>query len=136
MPAPEQVKATIYLEKEAALAGNVDKAVTLWSPNGSVRDANNTADDTSDDHVWAGAGAVRRRYEQEFAHHKYLDLRHVDASVVISGDTATVVNDLYATIETPSGLQHVFLSKGDRWRLVREQEGWRILDLEVNRAPR
>ena len=56
--------------------------------------------------------------------------------MVIEGDRAVVVNDLHAVIETPTGIQRVFLSRGDRWTFRRGEKGWRITELIVNRAPR
>jgi hypothetical protein len=73
---------------------------------------------------------------EEFASHRYLSLSHDDASVVIDDHDAVVVNDLHAVLRTPSGVQRVYLSKGDRWTLVRGAQGWRIKELIVNRAPR
>jgi ketosteroid isomerase-like protein len=130
------VRAALYFEKDAALRGDVEAAMKLWSPVGVVRDANYTQDDPSDDTVWVGLDQIRRRYVQEFSRHQYLGLQHSDASVFIEGDTARVDNDLHATIRTPTGIQQVFLSKGDRWMFVRDQNGWRIRELVMNRAPR
>ncbi len=131
-----QIKADLYFEKEAALRGDADRAMRLWAPDGVVRDANYTVSDPSDDRVWVGHDQVRRRYVEEFARHHYLELRHSDASVFIQGDTAVIVNDLRATIRTPSGIQHVFLSRGDRWTFVKGKDGWKIVELVLNRAPR
>ena len=101
-----------------------------------MRDANYTKDDPSDDTVWVGLDGVRRRYVEEFARHHYLSLAHTDASVIIEGDRAVVVNDLSAVIETATGIQRVYLSRGDRWTFIRGAKGWRISELIVNRAPR
>jgi cellulose synthase/poly-beta-1,6-N-acetylglucosamine synthase-like glycosyltransferase len=135
-PPETQVKAALYMEKEAALEGSVEKALRLWDSSGVIRDARNTAGDPSDDVVWVGFDAVRRRYAQEFARHRYLSLRHSDASVVIEGDSAVVVNDLNAVLQTPSGIQNVYLTRGDRWTLVRRAKGWKIRELILNRSPR
>jgi cellulose synthase/poly-beta-1,6-N-acetylglucosamine synthase-like glycosyltransferase len=139
VPAPaasSAVRAALYFEKEAAMSGDVEGAVRLWSPDGVVRDANYTLGDSSDDTLWIGLGDIRRRYMQEFARHQYLELRHSDASVFIEGDTAVVVNDLHAKLRTPTGVQDVFLSRGDRWKFVLGPDGWRITELVMNRAPR
>ncbi len=136
VPAEGAIKAAIYFEKQAALAGSVDDALRLWSVRGVVRDANYTPEDTSDDRVWVGINAIRRRYAEEFARHRYLSLQHSDASIVIEGDSAYVVNDLRATIRTPAGVQQVYLARGDRWTLVRKGDRWQIVELVVNRAPR
>lgn len=135
-PPEAEVKATLFFEKEAALLGDVDAALRLWEPDGVIRDLANTPDDPSDDRVWAGSAALRRRYEEEFARRRYLSLSHSSASVVIEGNRATVVNDLIAEIETPTGRQQVALARSDRWELVRGAHGWRIHELLVNRAPR
>jgi cellulose synthase/poly-beta-1,6-N-acetylglucosamine synthase-like glycosyltransferase/ketosteroid isomerase-like protein len=130
------VRAALYFEKEAAVKGDVEAALRLWSPDGVIRDANYTLDDPTDDTVWVGTDEIRERYTQEFARHQYLELRHSDASVIIEGDTAVVVNDLHAKLRTPAGVQDVFLSRGDRWKFVRGPHGWRIAELIMNRAPR
>lgn len=135
-PDETQVKATLYLEKEAALKGSVEDALRLWDSSGVVRDARSTSGDPTDDSVWVGIGAVRRRYAEEFARHRYLSLHHTDASVVIEGDSAIVVNDLHAVLKTPSGVQEVSLTRGDRWTLVRGERGWRFRELILNRSPR
>jgi hypothetical protein len=131
-----EVRATLYFEKRAALSGDVAAALRLWEPDGVIRDANFTPDDAADDRVWAGADQLRRRYADEFARHRYLSLSHTDASVLIEGGRAVVVNDLVAEIETPTGRQRVFLARSDRWTLERSLNEWRIRELVVNRAPR
>jgi cellulose synthase/poly-beta-1,6-N-acetylglucosamine synthase-like glycosyltransferase len=134
---PEQLIRTVqYFEKRAALEGNVEAALALWDPGGIVRDENYTPSDPTDDRVWTGLEGVRQRYNEEFAVHHYLSLAHIDASVFIEGDRAVVVNDLQAEIETPTGIQKVYLSRGDRWTFARGRTGWRITELVVNRAPR
>jgi cellulose synthase/poly-beta-1,6-N-acetylglucosamine synthase-like glycosyltransferase len=136
-PPPETlIKAVQYFEKRAALQGDVDAALALWDPQGVIRDENYTPSDPADDRVWVGLEGVRRRYTEEFAARRYLSLAHTDASVIIEGDRAVIVNDLQALIETPAGIQRVFLSRGDRWTLTRGEKGWRISELIVNRAPR
>ena len=135
--APEaQIKGLIYLEGRSALHSSVDDALRLWSPDGVIRDENYTPHDSTDDRVWAGAPAIRERYRAEFAQRHYLKLAHTDASVVVEGDRATVVNDLRAEILTAEGVQRVFLSRGDRWTFRKGENGWRIAELVVNRAPR
>jgi cellulose synthase/poly-beta-1,6-N-acetylglucosamine synthase-like glycosyltransferase len=131
-----QVKATLYLEEQAALRGSVERALALWEPNGIVRDANYTPADSSDDRIWSGREGIRQRYVEEFAQHRYLSLAHTSASVVIEGNRAVVVNDLRAELRSGRGVQFVFLAKGDRWIFHRSPEGWRIAELTVNRAPR
>jgi cellulose synthase/poly-beta-1,6-N-acetylglucosamine synthase-like glycosyltransferase len=135
--APEaEVKAIIYMESSAALRGDVESAVLLWDRDGIIRDANYTPDDPSDDRTWVGLDAIRERYRIEFQQRRYLKLAHTDASIVIEGDRATVVNDLKAELLTLQGIQRVFLSRGDRWSFQKEPDGWKIVELVVNRAPR
>jgi cellulose synthase/poly-beta-1,6-N-acetylglucosamine synthase-like glycosyltransferase/ketosteroid isomerase-like protein len=131
-----QVKAMLYLEGQAALDGDVESAVRLWSPSGVIRDANYTVADTSDDRTWVGPDAIRQRYQREFQERHYLRLAHTDASVFLEGDSAIVVNDLRAEIMSPRGIQRVFLSRGDRWTFRKEEDGWKIAELVVNRSPR
>ncbi|HEY6866658.1 MAG TPA: glycosyltransferase [Candidatus Eisenbacteria bacterium] len=135
-PPETQIKAVLYLEKEAALRGNVGAAMALWDPAGTIRDENGTARDTTDDRVWSGLESLRRRYAEEFASRRYLSLSHADASMVIEQDRAVVVNDLSAEIRTAAGTQRVYLSRSDRWTFIRTPDGWRIHELVVNRAPR
>ena len=135
-PPEGQVKSLVYLEGRAALRGDVDAALQPWSKNGVIRDANYTLADTTDDRVWIGMDAIRARYRDEFKERRYLQLSHSDASVVFEGDRAVVVNDLRAEILTLQGVQRVYLSRGDRWTFRREEDGWRIAELVVNRAPR
>jgi cellulose synthase/poly-beta-1,6-N-acetylglucosamine synthase-like glycosyltransferase len=136
-PQPEAlIKAVQYFEREAALDGNVEAALALWDPQGVVRDENYTPSDPTDDRVWVGLDGVRRRYAEEFAKRRYLSLEHIEASVLIEGDRAVIVNDLRARIRTPAGIQRVYLSRGDRWTFTRGDKGWRITELIVNRAPR
>jgi cellulose synthase/poly-beta-1,6-N-acetylglucosamine synthase-like glycosyltransferase/ketosteroid isomerase-like protein len=135
--APEAAaKAIVYLEGRAALHQQVDEAVRLWDANGVIRDANYTLADTLDDHVWVGQDAIRERYRAEFQARRYLELAHTDASVFVQGDQAVIVNDLRAEILGGEGVQRVYLSRGDKWTLRKEADGWRIVELVVNRSPR
>ena len=129
----EEVKAMLYLERQSALQGDVEQALELWDPAGYVVDARNT-DSSGDDVLWSGIGRVRKRYADEFARHEYVSLRHSDPTATIHGDTAIVVDDLRATIRTATGIQEVYLPRGDRWTLVRGARGWRIVSLELNRG--
>ncbi len=135
-PTSTQIKAVLFLEEHAALTADVDRAIRLWDHDGLIRDANYTVGDERDDRVWQGAEGIRQRYVQEFSRRRYLSLAHTDASVFIEGDRATVVNDLRAEIQTDTGIQTVFLSRGDRWTFTKRDDGWRITELVLNRAPR
>jgi len=135
-PTATQIKAVLFLEEQASLKADVARAVQLWDRNGVIRDANYTVGDERDDRVWTGAEEIRQRYIQEFSQRRYLSLAHTDASVFIEGDRATVVNDLRAEIQAETGIQTVFLSRGDRWTFTKRSDGWRITELVLNRAPR
>ncbi|MEO5658029.1 MAG: glycosyltransferase family 2 protein, partial [Nitrospiria bacterium] len=135
-PPATQVKAVLFLEEQSALTADVDRAVGLWDADGVIRDANYTVGDEGDDRIWVGAERIRQRYVDEFSQRRYVSLAHTDASAFIEGDRAIVVNDLRAAIQTATGLQTVFLSRGDRWTFTKGQDGWRITELVVNRAPR
>jgi cellulose synthase/poly-beta-1,6-N-acetylglucosamine synthase-like glycosyltransferase/ketosteroid isomerase-like protein len=135
-PPEAEVKAIIYLEAQSAIRGDVESAVGLWDHEGVLRDANYTPADTTDDNVWAGSDAIRERYHKEFRQRRYLKLAHTDASILVEGDRASVVNDLRAEILTLGGIQRVYLSKGDRWTFRKDRDGWKIVELVVNRAPR
>lgn len=135
-PTSTQIKAVLFLEEDAALNADVDRAVRLWDLDGVIRDANYTVNDESDDRIWQGAEGIRERYVREFSQRRYLSLAHTDASVFIEGDRAIVVNDLRAEIQMETGIQTVFLSRGDRWTFTKRKDGWRITELVLNRAPR
>lgn len=135
-PPETYIKAKIFLEERAALAGDVQAAVVLWSHDGIIRDANYTPENEEDDRVWIGLDRIRERYEEEFQLRSYLRLSHQNISSFIEDESAIVVNDLAATLRTDGKLQKVFLSKGDRWTFRKENGEWKITSLTVNRAPR
>jgi hypothetical protein len=131
-----EVKAVMYLEAQSALRGDVEAAVRLWDRDGVLRDSNYTPDDPSDDRWWVGLDAIRDRYRDEFRQRRYLRLAHTDASILIEGEGAAVVNDLRAEILSMQGIQRVYLSRGDRWSFRKGRDGWKITALVVNRALR
>jgi cellulose synthase/poly-beta-1,6-N-acetylglucosamine synthase-like glycosyltransferase len=135
-PDPVQARAVVYSEGRAAMHGDVDAALALWEPDGVIIDQRNTVTDSTDDIVWSGRDQIRRRYEKEFAERHYDFIAHDVASIAISGDRAVIVNDLRADIRTPVGRQQIFLNRGDRWTMKREPDGWRIVELVLNRAER
>jgi glycosyl transferase family 2 len=124
-------------EADAARRQDIDTALALWDTSGVIRDYAFTPQNPDDDHVWSGRDEIRQRYEQEFRLRRYKSLRHLNPVVTFQSDrTATIVNDLDALIESESRAAHVVLDKTDRWTLHRVGAEWRILKLEVNRAPR
>jgi hypothetical protein len=135
-PAPIEIKAIIYEEEETALEADIDRAVALWSEDGSIRDLNFTPDDSRDDRVWSGREAIRQRYQQEFARRRYLRLAHQAIEVVVDGDKAWARNDLEATLWAEPDVEHVRLQGSDWWALRRNGRRWKIVDLTVNSVPR
>jgi hypothetical protein len=126
----------IYIEQDGAIKKDINEILKLWDPNGTIRDANYTPKDTSDDRVWQGLDGIRARYEEEFRTRTYLSLKHHIVSTVVEGDRVTIVNDLSATILHNGKKQKVFLSKGDRWVFRNIDGQWKITSLTVNRALR
>lgn len=124
-------------EADAARRQDIDTALALWDSDGVIRDHGFTPDVPDDDHVWRGRAEIRQRYQQEFELRRYRRIRHLNLTVTFHGDDeATIVNDLDALIETPRGTSRVLLTNTDRWTLRRQADGWRIVSLDVNRAPR
>jgi cellulose synthase/poly-beta-1,6-N-acetylglucosamine synthase-like glycosyltransferase len=130
------VARALVREAEAARRQDVETAVALWDRDGVIRDDAFTPDVTDDDQVWRGTAQIRQRYEREFTLRRYRRLRHLNLTVTFNpDDTATIVNDLDALIDTDDGAAQVSLPKSDRWTLRKTPDGWRIVALEVNRAP-
>jgi hypothetical protein len=133
----ETVGAQLVREAEAARRQDLSAALALWDSHGVIKDAMFTPDVPDDDRLWTGSDGIRARYEQEFRLRHYRELRHLNLVVTFHGsDEATIVNDLDAVIESNSEAARVKLNKSDRWTLHRINGQWRIVMLEVNRAPR
>jgi hypothetical protein len=135
-PAAIQIKAIVFMEEEASLEGDVTSALALWDHEGVVRDEAFTPNNRNDDTIWTGYEEIKKRYIEEYRQHKYLKLKHSNVLTRIEGDTATIVNDLSAVIQTKEGLQEVELSRGDQWILKKKGDEWKIVSLTVNRAPK
>jgi len=130
------IKALILQEAQAALRGDVERALALWSREGTIRDLNFTPEDPRDDQVWQGREAIRRRYQAEFAQRTYLRLAHRAIAATVEGETARADNDLEALIQTPRGTEQVLRRRSDRWTFRQEAGEWKILSLAVNRSLR
>jgi len=130
------VKARIFMEEDSALTKNIDQALSLWAPDGVLRDANYTPNDPGDDHVWRGLDEIRQRYRKEYALRSYITLHHEDISTFFESNEAVIVNDLSAEILMNGKRQKVFLSKGDRWVFRLIDGEWKIVELTVNGTPR
>ncbi len=135
-PPESFVKAKIFLEERATLQQDIEAIMKLWTEDGVIRDANYTPDNLGDDRVWTGTHQIRLRYAEEFARREYLHLEHRKVSVLIEETRAVLVNDLDARLLSDGTLQKVFLSRGDRWELVKKGDEWKIKSLTYNRAMR
>lgn len=135
-PPEAYISAKIYQEEQAALNGDVEQALALWSADGIIRDQNYTPHDESDDRIWVGLDQLRQRYEDEFRVRKYVRLEHRNISTFIEEDEASLVNDLDATMISDSKVQNVFLSRGDQWVLKKKDGEWKIASLTLNRTMR
>jgi cellulose synthase/poly-beta-1,6-N-acetylglucosamine synthase-like glycosyltransferase len=131
----DTVGAQLLREADAAQRQDVKSVLSLWDPQGTIRDAMFTPEVPDDDRVWTGLEGVLARYEEEFQLRRYHKLRHHNLRVSYRGaDEATVVNDLEAVIETGQRTAHIHLRDTDRWTLRRRGNRWKIVMLEVNRA--
>ncbi|MBI4421367.1 MAG: DUF4440 domain-containing protein [Gemmatimonadetes bacterium] len=133
--AEELVGAALVIEADAARRSDVGRALRLWDPGGVIVDANFTPETTEDERVWRGLEELRARYVQEFRERRYRRLAHKNLRIAVSGDSAVIVNDLEAVFETGGEVRAVTLAQSDRWVLRLTADGWRIVRLEVNRAP-
>lgn len=123
-------------EAEAAKQGDVDAAIRLWAPDGTIADANLKPQADGGDRTWIGISQVKQRYVQEFQERRYQSLRHLNLRVEVRGKEAVIINDLSAVFQSDGATHHVSLPKSDRWVLRSTPEGWKIVRLEVNRIPR
>jgi cellulose synthase/poly-beta-1,6-N-acetylglucosamine synthase-like glycosyltransferase len=130
----ELAGAALILEADAARRSDVERALRLWDPDGVIVDANFTPGDPTDDLVWRGTRELRERYQREFRDRRYLRLAHRNLRIVLSGDTAVIMNDVDAVFESGGELRTVSLPESDRWVLHRTNGEWRFVRLELNRA--
>lgn len=134
----ELAGAVLVVEADAATRGDLQSALAQWAADGVVVDENHTPDDPGDDRTWRGIVQVRERYVEEFKSRRYRSLRHLAPRLTIDGDTAVIVNDLYADVENvgAGGRSRVRLARSDRWVLRYRHGKWTIASLHVNRATR
>lgn len=131
----EQAGAVLVQESEAARRQDVDAALALWASDGVLVDRNFTPGTAADDRRWTGLDEVRLRYEEEFRLRDYTSLRHLNITVRDLGDSLVVANDVDARIRDETGVRRVRLVQSDRWVLRRVGGAWRVVRLEINRAP-
>jgi cellulose synthase/poly-beta-1,6-N-acetylglucosamine synthase-like glycosyltransferase len=133
---PATVSAAVLVnEAEAAKRGDVEAALRLWSPQGTIVDADFKPEPAPGDKTWTGVEQVRARYVSEFAQRHYESLRHLNLNVKVSPDEIVITNDLSAVFESENTTQHIQLPRKDRWIVRRVGDDWRIVRLEVNLAP-
>ncbi len=123
----ERVGAVLIREAEAARRKDVEAALDLWSPDGTIFDAAQTG------RVWQGTDQLRERYVREFNERTYLTLRHTNLDIALDGDRAVIRNDLNAVVRSRGRTEHLQLPKSDEWTLRRSGEGWTIVRLEKRR---
>lgn len=131
----EESAAVLVREADAARRASPESALELWHPDGVIRDTNFTPDIATDDREWVGRQQIRARYREEFAQRRYQRLRHDNLRVELRGDEVVITNDLFAVYQDGERLREVRLRSSDRWTLRREDGVWRIVSLELNRAP-
>ncbi|MBI1954896.1 MAG: nuclear transport factor 2 family protein [Acidobacteria bacterium] len=136
-PSPEeQAGAALVREGDAARRGDVASALALWHPEGVIVDTNFTPAVKADDRVWRGTAELKQRYHDEFRQRLYRQLKHNNLRIRADGDEVVIVNDLHAVIEQGESVQRVELPATDRWVLRKVDSEWKIVRLELNRAPR
>lgn len=134
--AETRARGLIFVEERASRREDLVKILSLWLPDGHIRDANYTPDDPSDDRSWRGLAQIRQRYRQEFTDRTYISLRHLNLDARIDDKRAVIVNDLDAVIRTNGKRQQVHLPGSDRWELEFTDDQWRIRSLVVNNTSR
>ena len=101
----------IAAERQASIAGDLDLLAMLWAPDGRVVDHRNT-DSPADDYIWSGRPAILDRYVVAVFPNPPPPLETLaNAAVEIEGERALVANG------------------GDRWRLIRRDGRWWLLEL-------
>ncbi|MGQ9552925.1 MAG: hypothetical protein ACUVWR_02310 [Anaerolineae bacterium] len=125
----DQAATVVATEAEAVRQQDIDALAALWLPDGSVVDANHTADNTGDDHIWHGWAEIRQRYITDVfpyvSEPVAVPRPHVLVpKVTISGNQAEVL------VPGPDGQ-----TTQDRWLLRRQSGTWVIAGLTFNLAP-
>jgi glycosyl transferase family 2/SnoaL-like protein len=132
---PVTISAAVLVnEAEAARLGDVEAALRLWSPQGTVIDADFKPRPGPGDRTWTGIEQIRERYVREFEQRHYESLRHLNLNVEVFPDEIVITNDLSAVFESENTIQHIQLPRKDRWVLRRVGNDWKIVRLEVNLA--
>lgn len=136
--APAKAGSILVMEADAAKNADLDSTLALWVSDGVITDEKHTPNDASDDVVWRGTEGIRERYLQEFRSRRYRDLRHRAMHVDLGAGTAVITNDLVATVEEAQNgsIERVALPQSDRWVLRQVEGQWKIVSLQLNRAPR
>ena len=136
--AEAQAGAILVAESDATQRGDVEKALSLWSPDGVIVDENFSPADARVHRTWRGPQGLRDRYVAEYSMRRYLELRHLNLDITVADGNAVVINDLDAVVQSKgvASVRRVQLPKSDRWFLRYIDGRWQIVRLELNRAPK
>lgn len=121
------IDAVLNAEGEFVVAQQIDPLLDLWLEAGRVTDAKNTPDAAEDDQTWDGIDAIRHRYVRTVFPGAPAAVQHVDQSITIEGERATVVASTEIGTEVSPG--------GDRWELAKRDGCWYLETLTYNLEP-
>lgn len=132
-PAPlasdrESILALMDAEADAALHDDAAPLLEIWSPDGTIRDANHTPQNPADDHTWVGHDAILSRYLTIVFPLHLTQLRRADVALTIRDNTAI------ATASTV--IEGEVSPNGEEWTFVRTNEHWLIQSITFNLEPR
>lgn len=111
--APAALIQLVLAERDHAAAGDAHMLAQLWAEDARIVDGRGTPD-PADDYIWTGRAAILDRYALAVFPNPPPALRAADlsdAQIEVSGDEATLAHDR------------------DRWRFVRRDGRWSLLEL-------
>lgn len=122
--AEDAIRQLMDAECEAVVQQDVDRLQSMWAKEGTVSDANHTADNNSDDLTWRGWDALRDRYVNIIFPSNPTFCEHVNLQIAITGDSA----------EAKGGVKigQTNASASDLWTFRNDGEGWQIMSLTYN----
>ena len=123
----EAIRQIINAECEAVVQQDIDRLQGIWASDGTVTDANHTADNTSDDVTWKGWDAIRDRYVNIVFPSSPTFCEHPGTQVTVSGTTAT----------GSSGVKigQTNCTDCNKWVFTKGTDGWKISTLTYNLNP-
>ncbi|MGD0766140.1 MAG: nuclear transport factor 2 family protein [Dehalococcoidia bacterium] len=115
----EQVKQLIHEEAAAALAADIDGALSLYTPNYAV------VRDAISGESWQGLQQIRDRYSKL---PQFTKLDHVDIQVTLEpgGNSASAVASTSGEMLTNGGVTPVSSFRGEYWTFQKVEGTWRI----------